>query len=78
MIHVCYAIYDKIGSFSRIAAASLQSLYDNTDAWVTIHILHDNTLSEENKEKYIYQARMQDKISCSTTWMNFYQKKLER
>ena len=59
MVHVCYAIYDKTGSFSRIAAASLQSLYDNTDAWVTVHILHDNTLSEENKEKYIYQARMQ-------------------
>ena len=58
MMHVCYAIYDKTGSFSRIAAASLQSLYDNTDAWVTVHILHDNTLSEENKEKYIYQARM--------------------
>lgn len=59
MVHVCYAIYDKTGSFSRIAAASLQSLYDNTEAWVTVHILHDNTLSEENKEKYIYQARMQ-------------------
>ena len=59
MVHVCYAIYDKTGNFSRIAAASLQSLYDNTEAWLTVHILHDNTLSEENKEKYIYQARMQ-------------------
>ena len=58
MVHICYAIYDKTGSFSRIAAASLQSLYDNTEAWVTVHILHDNTLSEENKEKYIYQARI--------------------
>lgn len=57
MIHVCYAMYDKNGNFSRLIATSIQSLYENTKSWLTVHILHDNTLSEENKGKFIYQAR---------------------
>ena len=54
MINVCYAIYDKTGNFSKIAATSILSLLENTESWVTIHILHDNTLSTENIKNFIY------------------------
>ena len=57
MINVCYAIYDKTGNFSKIAATSILSLLENTESWVTIHILHDNTLSTENIKNFIYLAR---------------------
>lgn len=57
MIHVCYALYDKTGKYSRLTGTSICSLFENTKAWVTIHLLHDNTLTEENREKFIQLAR---------------------
>lgn len=32
------------------------SLFENTASEVTVHILHDNTLPAENREKFIYIA----------------------
>ena len=52
MVHVCYGLYDKTGHYSKFAGTSILSLFDNTRAEVTVHILHDNTLTEENKSKF--------------------------
>lgn len=51
MIHVCYGLYDKTGHYTKFAGTSILSLFDNTKAEVTVHLLHDNTLTEENKNK---------------------------
>lgn len=57
MIHICYAIYDKTGGFSKFAGTSICSLFENTKSWVTVHLLHDNTLTMENKARFIEMTR---------------------
>lgn len=64
IIHVCYALYDATGKFSRITAASICSVFENTQEWVTIHLLHDNTLTGENREKFICLARKYGNNIC--------------
>ena len=56
MIHVCFALYDKTGRYSKFTGTTMLSLFENTSAKVTIHILHDNTLSQDNRDKFIYLA----------------------
>ena len=51
MIHICYGLYDKSGHYSKFVGTSILSLFDNTKSKVTVHLLHDNTLTEENKIK---------------------------
>ena len=57
MVHVCYAMTDKQGTYSKYIGASLRSLFDNTSAWVTVHLLHDETLTEENRERFVRLVR---------------------
>ena len=52
MIHVCYGLYDRDGRYSKFAGTSILSLLENTSKEVTIHLLHDNTLSFENRSKF--------------------------
>ena len=56
MIHVCYGLYDKDGHYSKFVGTSIISIFENTTADVTVHILHDNTLSIDNRDKFIYLA----------------------
>ena len=56
-INVSYAIYDKNGSFSKIAGTAMLSLLHNTKSAVCIHLLHDNTLTAENRNKFIKLIR---------------------
>lgn len=57
MIHVCYALYDKNRKYSKLTGTSICSLFENTKAWVTIHLLHDKTLTEENRRRFAKLAR---------------------
>ena len=56
MIHVCFAIYDKTGRYSKFTGTTMLSLFENTTSNVTVHILHDNTLPAENRDKFSYIA----------------------
>ena len=56
MIHVCYGLYDKTGHYSKFTGTSMLSMFENTNEDVTVHILHDNTLTQENRDKFIYIA----------------------
>ncbi|MBR1420003.1 MAG: hypothetical protein IJ575_02950 [Selenomonadaceae bacterium] len=60
MIHVCYGLRDESGKYSKYAGTSIQSLLDNTQEEVTIHILHDSTLSNENRRKLSIIAYQHD------------------
>ena len=51
MIHVCYALNDSSGKYSKFLGTSIQSLLENTKSEVTIHVIHDSTLSHENRKK---------------------------
>lgn len=51
MVHVCYALHDPSGKYSKFLGISMQSLLKNTNEEVTIHLLHDSTLKRENRRK---------------------------
>ena len=52
MIHVCFCFRDKTGRYSKFAGTSMLSVFENTDSKVTVHILHDKTLTDENRDKF--------------------------
>ena len=56
MIHVAYGLYDKSGHYSKFVGTSMLSLFENTSADVTVHILHDSTLTNDNREKFSWVA----------------------
>lgn len=56
MIHVCFSLYDKTGSYSKFTGTAILSLFDNTKSKVTVHLLHDNTLTNDNHDKLIQIA----------------------
>lgn len=56
MIHVCFGLHDKTGRYAKFTGTAMLSLFDNTNSDVTVHILHDNTLNADNRDKFIYLA----------------------
>ena len=52
MIHVCFGLYDKNGTYSKFTGTTILSLFENTTSPVTVHILHDNTLTQDNHDKF--------------------------
>ena len=50
MIHVVQAIHDKSGDYARHLCVAMESYLSNTKSEICVHILHDNTLTERNKE----------------------------
>lgn len=56
MIHVCYGLYDKDGRYSKFVGTSITSVFENTQQPITIHILHDNSLNNDNRDKFNYIA----------------------
>ncbi|SEH30140.1 glycosyltransferase family 8 protein [Selenomonas sp. KH1T6] len=57
MVHVSYAMTDKNGTYSKYIGASMCSLFERTDSWVTIHLLHDDTLTEKNRNYFVELTR---------------------
>ncbi|MCR5834040.1 MAG: hypothetical protein K6G55_05250 [Selenomonadaceae bacterium] len=56
MIHVCFGLYDKSGKYSKFVGATMASIFEKTSSLVTIHILHDATLTNDNRDKFSYLA----------------------
>lgn len=54
MIHICYALSDKKGTYTKLVGTSMRSVFAHTEEWVTVHILHDHSLSEDNR-RYLMQ-----------------------
>lgn len=62
MIHVCFALYDPYGTYSKYLGAAVCSLFVNVgDAPVTVHILHDDTLSRANRKRFEHLAQKYQK-----------------
>lgn len=51
-INVCYGISDKEGKYAKVLGTSICSLLENTEAPVTVHIFYDETMSNDNREKF--------------------------
>ena len=52
MIHVCYGLYDRDGHYAKFCGTSIVSMFENTSASVTVHLLHDSTLTPDNRDKF--------------------------
>ena len=57
MIHVCFGLHDADGRYSKFTGTTIASIFENTAAKVTAHILHDNTLTQDNRDKFLRLAR---------------------
>ena len=58
MIHVCFGIHDEDGRYSKFTGTAILSMFENCFAnkSITVHLLHDNTLTEDNRDKFSYIA----------------------
>ncbi|MBQ8692168.1 MAG: hypothetical protein IJ520_03395 [Synergistaceae bacterium] len=52
-IHAALAVYDPSGTYSQHAGVVVTSLFEHTKSDVIVHILHDDTLSDLNKLRFI-------------------------
>ena len=50
------AVYDPKGTYSQNAGVVMTSIFENTHSKVTVHILHDDTLTDDNRRKFIRTA----------------------
>ncbi|MBQ7593111.1 MAG: hypothetical protein IJU48_02005, partial [Synergistaceae bacterium] len=50
------AVYDPSGTYSEHAGVVMTSIFENTKSKVIIHLLHDDTLTEDNRKKFIRTA----------------------
>lgn len=50
MIHVAFCVHDE-GNYICHTATTIASIFVNTTSSVTVHIIHDNTLDVENRDK---------------------------
>lgn len=57
MIHIAYALSDAQGIYSKFVGASICSVLMNTTEKVTIHVLHDGTLTEDNRCRFVEMVR---------------------
>ena len=59
MIHVCFALRDETGKSSKFAGTAMLSVFENNSKSapsITVHILHDKTLTDDNRNKFNYLA----------------------
>ena len=56
MIHVCFGMHDANGKYSKFVGTTMASIFENTLSEVTIHILHDSTLTDDNRDKFSWLA----------------------
>ena len=59
MIHVCFGLHDKDGRYSKFTGTAILSMFENHSQpppSVTVHLLHDNTLTPDNRDKFSYIA----------------------
>ena len=52
-IHVVLLLYDPSGNYSQHAGVVMTSIFENTSIKVVILLLDDNTLTDENRRKFI-------------------------
>ena len=61
MINVCFGLHDADGKYSKFVGATMVSIFENTFtpppiSSITVHILHDATLTDDNRDKFSYLA----------------------
>lgn len=53
-IHIGFGIHDKTGTYCSWLGAAIQSIVEHSDANMCFHVLHDESLTDDNIEKLHY------------------------
>ncbi len=61
-VHVAVSLYDPAGTYAQHLGACLTSLFANAASPVCVHLMHDATLSRENRARFDALADAQDRI----------------
>ena len=61
MIHVCFGLHDADGLYSKFTGTTMASIFANTSAEVTAHILHDKTLTADNRQRFLWLAEFHNR-----------------
>jgi lipopolysaccharide biosynthesis glycosyltransferase len=56
LVHVVLAVYDPKGNYSRHAGVVVTSIFEHTKNPVRVHILHDDTLTDDNRRRFLKTA----------------------
>ena len=56
MIHVAYRLWGGDGFYAKMLGTSMLSMFENTKEKVTVHILHNDRLTPDNRGKFCYIA----------------------
>ena len=56
MIHVAYRLWGGDGFFAKMCGTSMLSMFENTCEKVTVHIMHNDRLTPDNRGKFCYIA----------------------
>ena len=51
MIHVAYRLWGGEGFFAKMTGTSMLSMFENTKEKVTVHIMHNDRLTNDNRDK---------------------------
>ena len=51
MIHVAYRLWDGEDFYSKMCGTSMLSMFENTKKKVTVHIMHNDRLTSDNRDK---------------------------
>lgn len=56
MIHVAYRLWGGDGFFAKMLGTSMLSMFENTKEKITVHIMHNERLTPDNRSKFCYIA----------------------
>lgn len=56
MIHVAYRLWGGDGFYAKMCGTSMLSMFENTKEKVTVHIMHNERLTPDNRDKFCYIA----------------------
>lgn len=62
VIHIGFGLHDKDGHYSVWVGTVMQSILEYTDSRICFHILHDETVSEENKRRLAQVAHQKGDV----------------
>ena len=65
MIHVGFGLHDRTGLYSKLTGTAIASIFENAKVppqSISIHVLHDNTLANNNRDKFSQLAGKYEQI----------------
>ena len=56
MIHVAYKLWGGDSFYAKMLGTSMLSMFENTKEKVTVHVMHNERLTPDNRGKFCYIA----------------------